>query len=73
MIFSSNESGASTESGPAYSELLKMGKNDENEQNFEIWTSGCFSARKMLIFEGSNAKSQIFFKKCQKWPKNGQK
>ena len=44
---------------------LKMGKNDENEQNFEIWTSGCFSARKMLIFEYHMSKVKFFSKSAK--------
>ena len=42
-----------------------MGKNDENEQNFKIWTSGCFSARKMLIFEYHMSKVKFFSKSAK--------
>ena len=64
-----NESGASTGVWSGVFGATKMGKNDENKQNFEIWSSGCFSARKMLKFEYHMSKVNFFSKSA----KNGQK
>ena len=44
---------------------------DENEQNFKIWTSGCFSARKMLNFEYHMSKVNFFSKSAKNGLKMG--